>query len=162
EDHKLVAAHPAHGVFGTEHLGQSLGDLLEELVAGGVAESVVDVLEAVEVEEEDGGLALAAPRVGERLAQAVAEQAAVRQAGEWIMQGEMSDLLLRASALGDVLGAGDERFRLAARVGDHIGVALGRKDRAVAAQPQTLAAPGLEAAPFGGRPGDRQVARREL
>ena len=50
-DDELVAADPADEIAGAGVLGETLGDLHEELVAVAVAERVVDELEPVEVEE---------------------------------------------------------------------------------------------------------------
>ena len=64
---ELVAAQPGSGVTLPDRLADALGDALEQLVADGVAEAVVDVLEVVEVEEHHderlGGTAAAAQRV---------------------------------------------------------------------------------------------------
>ena len=54
QDHELVAAHAGHDVALVDGAAQALGDLDQEPVAGLVTEAVVDDLEIVEVEEEDG------------------------------------------------------------------------------------------------------------
>ena len=54
EDRELVAAQAGDEVAGADRVGDPLGDGLEERVAGGVAERVVDDLEVVEVDEQDG------------------------------------------------------------------------------------------------------------
>ena len=81
----------------------------EELVAREVAEAVVDELEAVEVEEEDGEVVVVvAATPGHGLPQPVEEEGAVGQPGEGIVERVVEDLLLGALALGDVgLGAGE-------------------------------------------------------
>ena len=69
------------------------------LVAGGVAEGVVDQLEVVEVEvqQRDGGAV--ARRPGERQVEVLAQQRAVRQARERVVVGEVRDLALGPAAL---------------------------------------------------------------
>ena len=52
QDDELVAAEPRDRVARPARLFDSLGDGAQQLVAGDVAEAVVDVLESVEVEEE--------------------------------------------------------------------------------------------------------------
>jgi hypothetical protein len=52
---------------------------LQQAVADGVAEGVVDELELIEVEEHDRNRAAVAPRVRLRDADAVAEEQPVRQ-----------------------------------------------------------------------------------
>lgn len=83
--------------------------MLQQPVAGGMAEGVVDLLEAVEVDVQDGDLYI---RVGLLLAETVeilGEMAAVRQAGQLIMHRGMADvtvgfLELRVACLGKALG----------------------------------------------------------
>jgi hypothetical protein len=67
-----------------------------------VAQRVVDDLEAVEVEKDDGHPALAPARAAQRLAEAVEEQRAIGQPGEPVVQGAVGELQLGALALGDV------------------------------------------------------------
>ena len=52
EHDELVAAEPADRVALAQDAGEPGGDAAQQLVAGGVAEGVVDVLEAVEVDEQ--------------------------------------------------------------------------------------------------------------
>ena len=69
-------------------LEQPPGDRLQHLVAGEVAEAVVDDLEAVDVEVEQGatpaGFLAQAP---EDVVEPFAQKAAVRQAGQRIVHG---------------------------------------------------------------------------
>ena len=54
QDRELVAAEARGGVDRAHAVVQPPRDLLQHLVAGGVAEAVVDVLEVVHVEEQHG------------------------------------------------------------------------------------------------------------
>ena len=99
---KLVAAQPRKRVARPAHLREPLRNRLEELVAGIVAEAVVHLLEPVEVDEQNGERAARAGRAGERLLQAVAEECAVGQHGETVVEGLPRELFLQANALGDV------------------------------------------------------------
>src|SRR3954468_11949262 len=54
EDAELVAALAHDGVLVADRALHLAGDLAQDLVAGDVAEAIVDGLEAVEVEHEDG------------------------------------------------------------------------------------------------------------
>jgi hypothetical protein len=61
DERELVAAEPRHGVTRTRDVFQTDRELLEHSIAGMVAQRVVDVLEAVEVEQhqcEAGAIAL--------------------------------------------------------------------------------------------------------
>ena len=79
---ELVAAHARDGVARAQRRVEPQRDGLQQLVAGLVAERVVDDLEAVEVEEQHGGAGprAAAARAPQRLLEPVEEQRAVRQA----------------------------------------------------------------------------------
>ena len=59
-DHELVAGIARHEVLAAHAAAQACRDLLQHAVAGLVAERVVDVLEAVEVDEQDPEARLAA------------------------------------------------------------------------------------------------------
>ena len=54
QDRELVTPEAADGVAAARAFAQPLGDPEQHLVAGLVAEGVVDVLEVVEVEHQDG------------------------------------------------------------------------------------------------------------
>ena len=54
EHRELVAAEPGGEILGADRAGQAAGELGEQLVAGAVPPRVVDRLEAVEVEVENG------------------------------------------------------------------------------------------------------------
>ncbi len=60
-DDELVAAEPGEHVMPSYLVAEPLGDALEDGVAGFVAELVVHLLEAVEIEEQDGELRARAP-----------------------------------------------------------------------------------------------------
>ena len=62
QDGELVAAQPGDGVAVAQHRPQPRADLAEQLVAVGVPEGVVDLLEAVEVDEQQRDLAVGAGR----------------------------------------------------------------------------------------------------
>ena len=84
---ELVAAQARQSVAMAKHLAQPQRDLTQQLVAVGVPERVVDLLEAVEVDEQDRELVVAARGEGERALDPVLEQHAVRQAGERVVGG---------------------------------------------------------------------------
>ena len=85
EDHELVAAEAGDGVVGAHDRAEPLGEADEQLVAGAVAEAVVDDLEPVEVEEEDRHLLLQLPGPDQRVLEPVEHEGAVRQAGEVVV-----------------------------------------------------------------------------
>jgi len=98
----LVAAEPHHEVAGAHAVSEAVRDELKQPVARRVPESVVDLFEPVQVEQEQPdpllNLALLVPprhrpalgpmtRLGERLLGAEDQQLAVGQAGEAIVHG---------------------------------------------------------------------------
>src|SRR6185503_3072655 len=83
---ELVAAEARGHLVAADGAAQALGDGEQEAVAGVVAETVVDDLEAVEVDEQDGDAAAAAVDAVERALEAAHEQQAARQPGERVTQ----------------------------------------------------------------------------
>src|SRR5262245_23766857 len=90
-DHrKLVAADTGDQIVAAQRAAEPLRHGPNELVAGRVAERVVDVLEVIEVDIEygRGGAALAHPR--DRLFQPLAEEDPVGQAAQRIVQRQVT------------------------------------------------------------------------
>ena len=90
-------------------VAQPRGDRDQQLVAGGVAEAVVDRLEVVEVEEQRGHRARAAARPARAASAALDEPAAVGQAGQRVVEG------LEARAVPRARGAWRRRARASRR-----------------------------------------------
>ncbi|HEX2160445.1 MAG TPA: hypothetical protein VHF88_01325 [Thermoleophilaceae bacterium] len=95
---ELVAAEAGDEVGWTQHSAQPLGDGDQQLVAGLVAERVVDQLEVVDVEEGDREATVAGARVAQRPAESAPEERAVRQSGERIVVRAVGQLALRLLA----------------------------------------------------------------
>ena len=102
DQQELVAAEAGEeGVTGG--IFQAAGNCAQQLVADDMAENVVDLLEAIEIEAEDGEALARAARLVERQLQALVERRPVRQVGQGVVMRHMGDPLLRLLALGDVL-----------------------------------------------------------
>ena len=117
---ELVAAEARHRVAGAQADFEAARDADEQLVADHVAETVVDDLEAVEVEEEHGEeavLATLAALDGEL--QVIHEERAVRQPRQHVVEGFVEQALFGALAVGDVLNLEDEVDGGGQRVADH-------------------------------------------
>ena len=69
-----------------------VGDLADQVVAGVVAEAVVDRLEAVDVDDHHRALAAVAGAEGDVLVELGAEAAAVEEAGQRVVVGEVAQL----------------------------------------------------------------------
>ena len=74
QDGELVPAHAGQRVAAAQTGLQARGHALEQLVALGMAEGVVDQLEAIEVDEQQRDQAAIAPRRHQRDAEPVEEQ----------------------------------------------------------------------------------------
>lgn len=105
---ELVASQAGGGVPGAHGCGQAPGGLDEEFVARLVADGVVDLLEAVEVDEEDGRAAVGGAAASQREADPLGEQGAVGQVGERVVFGVVLQLCLQAHPFGDVPAVEDE------------------------------------------------------
>ena len=102
EHDELVAAEAGDEILRPQHLAQAVRHRAEQLVAAGMAERVVDLLELVEVDEQQRGHVVAA--LGRQQApDLVAEIDAVRQGGEFVVAGQVADPRLGVAPLGDVL-----------------------------------------------------------
>jgi hypothetical protein len=86
QDGELVAAEPGDGVDRPQRATQPFADLHQQLVAVVVAEGVVDLFEAVQVDQQQGGGTPFPVGLPARLVDAVAQQGAVGQAGQRIGQ----------------------------------------------------------------------------
>ncbi|MNJ33765.1 hypothetical protein D3C77_284550 [compost metagenome] len=97
---KFVAGKARQAAAGAEAVAQAPGQADQQLVAGLVAEAVVDPLEVVDVHQQqaDGAVAVAS----EALIEVADERGAVAQAREVVGVGQALDALLGQLALGDV------------------------------------------------------------
>ena len=101
EDRELVRADPADDGAGTGTRSQALGDRDQQLVAGGVAVSIVDVAKLAHVEHDYQRLGPPLARA-QGLAQCLREAVAGGQAGEAVLEREAVEFALGELALGDV------------------------------------------------------------
>ena len=92
---KLVAAEPRHQISLTHAVAQSLGAVHQHLVSGCMAQTVVDFLEAIEVDAEHRGALAAAVHALQDLGQMVVESYPVGQSGERVMTGQKLNLAER-------------------------------------------------------------------
>ena len=88
---EFVAAQPGQRVGGADRGGDPLCDSAQQLVADGVTQGVVDVPEAIEIEQQDRNHAALAAGAGQLLAEPIVQQGPVGQAGEPIVQGQTLD-----------------------------------------------------------------------
>ena len=97
DDHELVAAETPDEVARAYRPGEARADLADHLVGAIVPEGVVERLQPVKVDEENGDASPAA-RVRDRRVEVLEDRRAVRQAGEAIVACVVAQLLHRAVA----------------------------------------------------------------
>ncbi len=100
DDGELVAAQAGDEVVGTQLVVEAAGDDAQYLVAHLVPLRVVDVLEAVEVDEQQRHLVAVALSTRQRMAEKILEIRPVGQAGERIMVGQHVEPHLGIAPLG--------------------------------------------------------------
>ena len=117
---EFVAAEAADLAVIAHHRFQPLGDLAQQRVADRVAERVVDVLEAIEVDHEQRAALLAMGGVAQRFVERLAHHRAVGQAGQRIEPREARNLALGLALLGEVGADAAKAEEAAALVEDRI------------------------------------------
>lgn len=85
------------------------GDLPQQAISDFVAQALVDQLEAIQVQEEQGRGPPRALRRRERQIEAIYQELAVGKAGERVVEGEACELELAAHALDRVADAPREQ-----------------------------------------------------
>jgi hypothetical protein len=105
EDPELVASETRCEIAGPDTCAHALGDGDEELVAGAVPECVVDRLEVVEIDEQDGRRVRM--RV-QRSGNALCEERAVGEPGQRVMERAVPQLFLHLIVLEENTGMARE------------------------------------------------------
>ena len=95
QQRELVGAEARHRLPFRDALQQAVGDRRQHLVARLVPAAVVDRLEAVEVERQQGARPVAAAQPGQPAAQPLDEELPVGQAGHRVVEGQPLDLARR-------------------------------------------------------------------
>jgi hypothetical protein len=85
QDHEFIASEAGRGVDRAHRTLEALRHLTQEIIAGAVAEGVVDELEAVEIHHQQPELVSLTVRLRDRLGDAIIEQQAVREPGECVV-----------------------------------------------------------------------------
>ena len=99
QDGEFVAPHPGHRVLPADRVDQALADLSDQVVAGGVAQTVVDRLEVVQVDEEHADGLADPPGTDQFLFDPVLEESPVGQSGQRVVPGQMRDPLEQLQVL---------------------------------------------------------------
>ena len=99
DNRELVAAEPRNRVRVAQRGAQTRRHALQHAVAGMMAQRVVDLLEAVQVQEQQRQRRAFTVRDACRLIEAVVQERAVRQVGQRVVIRQMREVLFDAPAL---------------------------------------------------------------
>ena len=102
DDRELIPAQPGDRVARRDECAQPVGGRAYHLIAGQMAVDVVDLLEPVEVDHQHRRRAAAPAGIGEHRGQPVGEHRAVRQVGQRVVFGKVTDMLLGLLAVAQV------------------------------------------------------------
>src|SRR5690606_35609300 len=102
-DDELVTAQAGDRIDVTHTLAQTFSDQLEQLVAGAVAEAVIDDLESIQVDEHHGKGLLAMAGKSDGQLQPIPKQVAIGQAGQTVVVGLVLQLFAVTFGFGDVM-----------------------------------------------------------
>ncbi len=102
EHDELVAAQARHGIGVADRFREPARERLQDFVAGGVAERVIDVLEPVEIHEQERDGAIVASRERDRMVEPLEERGPVVQARQRIEPRKPADVGLDELLLRDV------------------------------------------------------------
>ena len=119
------------------------GGVPQQLVAGGVAQGVVDILEMVDVEKDDAELRAAPAGAGETVHEPIGQERSIRQTGEGVVHCLMRELAFQLLARGDVLDLHEVVLGAAAVVTHEADVARRPDDAAVGPEVAALVLVGV-------------------
>ena len=91
---ELVATDARQGVLAVQAGAQARGDGAQQLVAHVMAKGVVDRLETIQIDEHHRQTTADRIDLADRLADAVGQENTVGQAGQVVVQGQLSQLLV--------------------------------------------------------------------
>src|SRR5258708_2065618 len=87
DDHELIAAEASQGVGNADGAAEIVGDVPEQFVADVVAVSIVDELEAVEIDHEEDGASVVVPGLPDGGGEAILKETLVGEAREVVVEG---------------------------------------------------------------------------
>jgi len=102
DDREFIGVETGKRILLAQRRSKALGDGAQQLVAGAVAERIVDRLEIIETEHQHRDLVCAAPGVLQNLVHALTQQIAVRQPGQGVVLRHEGEPRVGAFALGNI------------------------------------------------------------
>ena len=103
KDHEFIAAEPRHEILRPQHRTQPIGDRAQQLVAAGMAQGIIDLLELIEVDKQQCRRLLGIVRDRQQTFDFVAEVDPVRKPGQFVEPRQMRNPGFRVAPFGDVL-----------------------------------------------------------
>ena len=114
DDGELVAAEARHGIERAHDAGDAAGDGEQHGIGGGMADALLELHEAVDVDEEDRRLDAAGHAGADQGAlEPVEEELLVGQAGQAVVHGVVQQAVAAGAVLVDVLQGADDAVDLA-------------------------------------------------
>ena len=103
QNRKLVTAQACRRILGTERRQHPFGNRDQQYISGGVAQRVVDLLEAVQIQKQHAAALVRTARPARQgQVQPVKEQRAVWQSRQHVVHGVVRQAFLRLAAIADV------------------------------------------------------------
>ena len=90
EHHEFVAAEPRHEILRAQHVAQPVGDRAQQLVAAGMTQGVVDLLELIEVDKQQCRQLVGVMRDRQQPFDLVAEIEPVGQRRQFVVTRQMA------------------------------------------------------------------------
>lgn len=112
-DCELVTAEPRHHAARVEQGRHAIRYRLQQVVAGCMAEKIVDLLEAVEIEAEHGELFVVRVRLLQFLIELCVKVTAIGKLGERVVMRKIADMLFGGLARAQVAYGDDVMWRSA-------------------------------------------------
>ena len=129
KDDKFVAAPARDQIARADNGAEPAGDLDQELVAGAVAEAIIDLLEIVEVEKHHGQAVAGSAVATKSECELLLETSAIGQIGDRVEPRHSVDFKLGVATFGDVLDDQDGALACHAMDGDLKGAIVERFER---------------------------------
>ena len=101
-DHEFITAQTGNRIVFPHTVFQAFAHLLQQHIADTMTMHVVERLEIIKIDIQQGAVTGSAQVSGQRLLHAVKQQAAIRQIRQRVKEGQVVDLRFRSLALADV------------------------------------------------------------
>ncbi|OIQ65351.1 hypothetical protein GALL_530920 [mine drainage metagenome] len=102
QHHEFITTQTGNRIAFAQARLQSLGHLLQQQVSAGMTDGVVEIFEFIQIDKQQGRLALTTHTGGNRLLQTVKQETPIGKAGQVVIKSELANLFGGRIASGDV------------------------------------------------------------